>query len=172
MTSLIDAARIFAEDAHRNQVRKYTGEPYIVHPARVAAMLPVLCPTATAEMTAAAWLHDVVEDSRVDRVKIFNEFGPIVLLLVDDLTKPNTIQTVSGEIIKACDLIDNLGNIAEVAPPAEAMAYLRKKGPQAIQIIDDLKAGWPLLANTLGQTWLRNWQQAKARISLTVDKTA
>lgn len=170
MTRLIDAARALAEEAHRNQVRKYTGEPYIVHPARVAAMLPVLCPTATAEMAAAAWLHDVVEDCGVDRVEIFNKFGPLVQVLVDDLTKPNTVHTVSGQIIKACDLIDNLGNIAEVAPPAEALAYLRKKGPQAIQIIDDLKDGWPLLAATLGQTWLRNWHQARERISLKVDK--
>ena len=37
-TFLYDKARNFATLAHAGQYRKYTGEPYINHPLRVAAM--------------------------------------------------------------------------------------------------------------------------------------
>lgn len=55
--------RRFAEKAHNGQMRKYSDDPYIVHPIRVMQLckeyteeLPVLC---------AALLHDVLEDTPV-----------------------------------------------------------------------------------------------------------
>ena len=36
MTPLLDKAKAFATAAHEGQLRKYTGDPYIVHPIRVA----------------------------------------------------------------------------------------------------------------------------------------
>lgn len=50
-------AKTVAALAHHGQVDK-GGEPYIDHPARVAAAVPIDC-------GAAAWLHDVVEDCAV-----------------------------------------------------------------------------------------------------------
>ena len=55
---------MFAIEAHGDQRRKYTGEPYVVHPIQVADILEKEV-EATTEMLAAAILHDVVEDTPV-----------------------------------------------------------------------------------------------------------
>ena len=88
---IITKAMIFATAAHEavGQKRKYTGEPYIVHPAEVAMITIRL--KGTPEMVAAAWLHDVVEDTQVsiDVVKML--FGDHVADLVGwltDVSKP------------------------------------------------------------------------------------
>ena len=57
---ILIAARV-AAGYHQQQARKYTGAPYIVHPARVAARL-TRHPLGTEEGVCAAWLHDVLED--------------------------------------------------------------------------------------------------------------
>ena len=51
----VERARIFATAAHAavDQRRKYTNEPYIVHPTEVAAIVAGV-PGATPEMIAAA----------------------------------------------------------------------------------------------------------------------
>jgi len=57
---LIDFAYRYAEEAHKGQVRKYTGEPYINHPVAVARIVAGV--TDDCEMICAALLHDVIED--------------------------------------------------------------------------------------------------------------
>lgn len=63
--ALIAKALVFATAVHAavGQKRKYTGEDYIIHPIEVAERVRSL-PGATAEMVAAALLHDTVEDTR------------------------------------------------------------------------------------------------------------
>jgi (p)ppGpp synthase/HD superfamily hydrolase len=58
---ILAAITDFADIAHGNQMRKYTPERYIVHPARVMR----LCREYTDDVTvlAAALLHDVLEDT-------------------------------------------------------------------------------------------------------------
>jgi (p)ppGpp synthase/HD superfamily hydrolase len=62
---LIVKADLFAMVAHAavGQRRRYTDEPYIVHPRRLALRIAAL-PGATVEMVVAALLHDTVEDTR------------------------------------------------------------------------------------------------------------
>ena len=64
--NIVEKARVFATAAHAavGQLRKYTFEPYIVHPAEVFAIVSTV-DGATEEMMAAAWLHDTVEDTGV-----------------------------------------------------------------------------------------------------------
>lgn len=66
------AARI-AVEAHRGQKRKwgYADVPYITHPMRVAGRVAIH-PRATEEMVAAAWLHDVIEDTRLNGNALLN----------------------------------------------------------------------------------------------------
>ena len=61
-SDLIYKAKLFAISAHDsiNHRRKYTDEPYHVHPERVAKIL--MSETKDEEIIAAAWLHDVIED--------------------------------------------------------------------------------------------------------------
>ena len=74
----------FATAAHRGQIRKYTQEPYIEHPKRVAALVKTVAHTP--EMLAAAYLHDVVEDTEVSIQDIKSRFGSLVAQLVEELT--------------------------------------------------------------------------------------
>jgi guanosine-3',5'-bis(diphosphate) 3'-pyrophosphohydrolase len=57
--TLEDRARTFATAAHAavGQLRKYTHEPYIVHPAEVVSIVKSVAHTEA--MVAAAWMHDV-----------------------------------------------------------------------------------------------------------------
>lgn len=84
---MVERARVFATAAHAavKQVRKYTFEPYIVHPAEVAAI--VATRPHDPEMLAAAWLHDVVEDTGVTNEDVTREFGNKVGEYVGWLTK-------------------------------------------------------------------------------------
>lgn len=101
---LVARARAFATAAHAavRQVRKYTGEPYIVHPAAVAALVAGV--PHTPEMLAAAWLHDVVEDTGVDISTIRGEFGTEVADLVVWLTDPSRPEDGNRGVRKAIDL--------------------------------------------------------------------
>ena len=83
--NLILKAASFAEMAHRGQKRKYDGRAYIHHPMRVAGRASML-PGVTEEMVAAAWLHDVLEDTKVTPFEMEKEFGEKVLKLVIELT--------------------------------------------------------------------------------------
>ena len=62
---MVVEAKMFATAAHAaiGQKRKYSGDDYIVHPQRVAAIVEKH--GGTDEMIAAAWLHDTVEDTDV-----------------------------------------------------------------------------------------------------------
>ncbi|TQX91343.1 bifunctional (p)ppGpp synthetase/guanosine-3',5'-bis(diphosphate) 3'-pyrophosphohydrolase [Rhizobium sp. rho-13.1] len=78
----------FATAAHGEQKRKYTGEPYIVHPVAVAEIVRGI--PHTPEMIAAALLHDVVEDTPVTLLEIKEKFGSKVAQLVAWLTDVST----------------------------------------------------------------------------------
>lgn len=77
-------AAAFARRAHEGQFRKYDGRPYIVHPEEVATI--VADHGGSPEMQAAAWLHDVVEDTPVTIEQIEAEFGLLVAFYVGSLT--------------------------------------------------------------------------------------
>ena len=54
----------FATDAHQGQKRKYSDADYISHPIEVAKMVHYRS-DGSIRMTAAALLHDVLEDTKV-----------------------------------------------------------------------------------------------------------
>lgn len=144
MSSLISRAASFARNAHEQigQRRKFTDDPYIVHPEAVAAIVSSV--TDDSVMIAAAWLHDVVEDTPVTIEAIMEEFGTDVGNLVRDLTNVSSVadgdrlqqkaidrQHTSladprAKTIKLADLIDNLSGIAE-KNPGFARIYLQEK---------------------------------------------
>ncbi|GAA3072547.1 MULTISPECIES: HD domain-containing protein [Actinomycetes] len=65
--ALVRAAAQIAAEAHRGQVDKL-GADYIGHPERVAGHTEVA--GAAPEVVAAAWLHDVIEDTSVTAVDL------------------------------------------------------------------------------------------------------
>lgn len=122
----------FAREAHRDQKRKYSLEPYIEHPRRVAQIVKSI--PHTTEMISAAYLHDVVEDTPVSIEDIRDKFGVKIALLVEELTdeyvkasyphlnrkmrKMREVErqaTISPEAktIKLADVIDNTRDIVD-----------------------------------------------------------
>ena len=79
----------FANQAHKN-VRRRSGEPYILHPIAVARIV-VSEIGLGCKSICAALLHDVVEDTGYTVEDISNLFGEKVATLVDGLTKIKTV---------------------------------------------------------------------------------
>jgi hypothetical protein len=86
MDPLVKKAREFATRMHRriDHRRKYTNQPYDTHLKAVAQLVAGV--TDDAETVAAAWLHDVVEDTPVTLEEVRETFGDGVAALVDELT--------------------------------------------------------------------------------------
>lgn len=80
----IEQAYLFAARAHAPQSRS-SGEPYITHPLAVATILADM--RMDAETIMAALLHDVVEDTEIDKTVIATHFGNAVADLVDGTSK-------------------------------------------------------------------------------------
>lgn len=72
---------------HHGKSKRKSGEPYFVHPLGLAKILArrMKCPDDT--MYAAAFLHDLKEDTAVTLDEIEQLFGREVAYLVDGLTK-------------------------------------------------------------------------------------
>ncbi|MBN7797247.1 bifunctional GTP diphosphokinase/guanosine-3',5'-bis pyrophosphate 3'-pyrophosphohydrolase [Parahaliea mediterranea] len=83
-TRLVRRAYYFAEQAHHGQLRR-SGEPYVTHPLAVAAILADMHMDHQSLM--AAMLHDVIEDTGIDKSAISNQFGATVAELVDGVSK-------------------------------------------------------------------------------------
>ena len=92
--SFVRKAYDLAAEAHAAQFRK-SGEPYIIHPIGVVGILASL--QMDERTLAAAFLHDVVEDTDYTVADITERFGGIVANLVDGVTKLGKIEYVSKE---------------------------------------------------------------------------
>lgn len=112
---IVTKALIFATKAHGAQQRKYTGEPYIVHPIEV--MMLVREHGGTQEMQAAALLHDVIEDTEVVLDEILATFGSAVARLVDRLTEPAWEGNRKQRKQQECD------RLASIEPDAQTIKY-------------------------------------------------
>ena len=99
--SRLDNAFNFAVSAHKNQLRK-SGEPYIIHPLKVAYILAEL--EMDMETIIAGMLHDTIEDTPFTYEDIERIFGDEVANLVDGVTKLGRLSysvSISKEEIQA-----------------------------------------------------------------------
>src|SRR5437899_3893852 len=91
---LLRRAYVFSALEHKGQVRR-SGEPYLVHPLHVAAILAEM--KADDVSIVVGLLHDVLEDTLTTRQSIEKQFGLEVAELVDGLTKIGKFSYVSRE---------------------------------------------------------------------------
>lgn len=98
---IVRKAYDFANSAHKN-VRRRSGEPYIIHPIEVAKIV-ITDIGLGYKSICAALLHDVVEDTSYTVEDIRNLFGDKIASLVDGLTKIKTAldneDRLGGEMI-------------------------------------------------------------------------
>lgn len=142
--ALVMQAALFAATKHRGQRRK--GEPieddvfqdrkrtpYINHPLEVAARIASAEPNIEPEVVAAALLHDVSEDCRVQREMLADEFGEDVaetVAWVSELPKSKYKYAErkaemmarvpkfprSARLVKVADMTTNLNDLLRNTP--------------------------------------------------------
>lgn len=144
MDSIIVNAMRIAYKAHEGQYRRNNGEPYINHPKRVVALLGENLENVTQEMYAAAWLHDVLEDTEVSRDEILEATNQLTLdyvvylsmervsltnkalnvdMYLEKLSKaPGCVQN-----IKLCDMLDNMVDLSETDDDTWAIKCILKR---------------------------------------------
>jgi (p)ppGpp synthase/HD superfamily hydrolase len=151
MTMKLQQAIEIAAYYHRDQVRKHTGEPYIVHPMAVMGRVAGRVDT---DGLIAAVLHDTVEDTDLTFDAIERVFGGTVVRMVAALTDPPVqkglnragrkaltrqryASVVDADIrhtvytIKVADLLDNTTTLAQYDPE-----FFPKYRGEAMQLLD------------------------------------
>lgn len=91
---IIIKAYQLSKEAHNGQKRR-SGEEYFIHPYAVAQMIIHL--KLDAATIAAAFLHDVIEDTAVTDEQIIETFGTEIHSLVKSVTKLDKLQFQSQE---------------------------------------------------------------------------
>jgi (p)ppGpp synthase/HD superfamily hydrolase len=164
-------ANMFQIAAHGavGQVRKYTGEPYHTHPQAVAHILQVNVPDATTEMIEAAYLHDVLEDTKVSLDTLEYYFGEVTALYVDGLTerlypglnrakrKALEVERLSRtspavQTVKVADLIHNTADITKNDPDF-AKVYMREKRNLLVGALTQADSRILSVANAFVDEW-------------------
>jgi GTP pyrophosphokinase len=98
---LLGESFVFSSGAHGEQVRQ-SGEPYIVHPLSVAAVLADM--GLDVETLMASLLHDVLEDTSLKEEELAGRFGKDVAFLVNGVTKLGRIHFQTLEDYQAENL--------------------------------------------------------------------
>lgn len=145
----IKAARIYAAEMHEGQERKFTGEPYIVHPEDTSGFIVQV--QGDEGMVIAALLHDTLEDTNADPEYIRTEFGGDVLGLVEELTSDKKKQKIVGkkkyltkimntmsERAFTIKLADRLANILYLKDERTPKDFIRGYLKQTLYILDHL----------------------------------
>ena len=121
----LNTAIEFATEKHRDQFRKSTTIPYILHPLEVVQILYSM--RADVNLLIAGVLHDTVEDTNTTLDEIRNLFGDDVAMLVASNTedknkswderKSHTINelSIADERVKMLIMADKLSNFRSIA---------------------------------------------------------
>jgi 2-C-methyl-D-erythritol 2,4-cyclodiphosphate synthase len=145
-------AAAMAARTHHNQRREDPKQtPYFSHPARVALTVAVKFGCTDEEVLAAAFLHDVLEDTLVDYDDLLKRFGENVAEMVAKLSKdPRLVEEVREKtydenlveadwktmLVKLADVYDNLSDATnnkmrrKMLDKAERALVLARKHPE------------------------------------------
>ncbi len=154
---MVRRASEVAARVHQGQVRaRVDAVPYITHPAEVVQIL-LWHGVCNSDITAAAWLHDVVEDTPVTLTDLAS-FGMGVTDMVDRLTKwphqPTTEyyqhiwESHGATLIKLADRISNLRGY-HVKGPNKLQRYLTFT--ERDYTVRDAYGLWDTLQDTMQQ---------------------
>jgi (p)ppGpp synthase/HD superfamily hydrolase len=121
---LVSEAADLAARRHNGMARKGRGnEPYINHLAEVANILAEVTDGADADLVAAGWLHDTIEDTETTHDELAQKFGArvadLVLEVTDDMSLPKQQRqqkqiedaphkSPEAKLIKIADKISNI----------------------------------------------------------------
>lgn len=123
---MYESALLFATEKHKNQIRKFNGEPYVTHPIRVANTVKEF--TSDKNIIITALLHDTIEDTDTTREEIETNFGIEVANMVCALSndkeelkrlgktayltqKMNSLSDLEL-LVKLADSLDNISDLS------------------------------------------------------------
>src|SRR6201989_2303580 len=165
---LVSEAADLAARRNNGMARKGRGnEPYINHLAEVANLLSSATEGADAELVAAGWLHDTIEDTETTReelARIFSErVASLVVECTDDMSLPKAErrrrQVVDGphkspsaKLIKIADKISNIGARVHRDPTKEERDDLIDYADWAEQVVNGCRGGNAWLVTKFDQT--------------------
>jgi guanosine-3',5'-bis(diphosphate) 3'-pyrophosphohydrolase len=154
---LVSEAAELAAHRHNGMARKGRGnEPYINHLAEVANLLTTATDGADAELVAAGWLHDTIEDTDTTREELAQKFSERVASLVvectDDMSRPKSERrrlqiliaphkSPGAKLIKIADKISNIGARIHADPSADERDDLADYTNWAEQVVAGCRGG-------------------------------
>ena len=154
---LISEAAELAARRHNGMARKGRGnEPYINHLAEVANLLAAATDGADAELVAAGWLHDVIEDTDTTREELARKFSDRIASLVvectDEMSLPKAERrrrqvvdapkkSAGARLIKIADKISNVGARIHSDPTTEERNDLADYAGWAEQVVAGCRGG-------------------------------
>jgi guanosine-3',5'-bis(diphosphate) 3'-pyrophosphohydrolase len=154
---LVSEAAELAARCHSGMARKGRGdEPYINHLAEVANLLAAATNGADAELVAAGWLHDAVEDGGTTREELARKFSERLANLVVEVTDDMTLsksqrrrrqvidaphKSADAKMIKIADKISNIRARIFSAPTAEQRDDLSDYTAWAVEVVAGCRGG-------------------------------
>lgn len=154
---LVSEAAELAAHRHNGMARKGRGnEPYVNHLAEVANLLATATDGADAELVAAGWLHDAIEDTDTTADELAQRFSARVASLVaectDDMSLPKAERrrrqvmdaprkSAGAKLIKIADKISNTGARIQTDPSAEERDDLADYVEWATQVVAGCRGG-------------------------------
>ena len=161
-TDLVERATFVAVVAHKDQVRKSDGSPYIVHPLMVARI--VASYNFPNEVVAAALVHDVLEDSNITENELCNLLNEEVVAIVTAVSEDKSLPwkdrkqqyidavSMSNEYTKAVSVADKIHNAQSL------IAAHRAFGPSVWEKFNQGRDMKVWFERTLCDQLQKNWE--------------
>jgi guanosine-3',5'-bis(diphosphate) 3'-pyrophosphohydrolase len=165
---LVSEAADLAARRHNGMARKGRGsEPYINHLAEVANLLARVTDGTDAELVAAGWLHDAVEDTPTTSEELTETFGERVAALVvevtDDMALPKPERRArqivdapkkspGAKLIKIADKVSNIRARILSEPTQDERDDLIDYVAWAEKVVAGCRGGNAVLDRTFDQT--------------------
>ena len=126
--TIVDLAREIATRAHAGQFRRDGVTPYILHPQAVAGRV---AGDPTAE--AAAWLHDVLEDTAVTAEELLSAGIPATVVEVAQMLTHDETRSyedylagiAAHPVAKKVKIADMLTNLSDTPTDRQIVKYAR-----------------------------------------------
>ena len=163
--------------AHRGQTRRYTGDPFMTHPSRVAGIVRGL-EGATIEMEMVAYLHDVLEDTEITAADLNGFFGTHVSDIVRELTNEQVLEglsrvkrkemdrerlataSVAAKTIKLADMLDNY---TDMNHPEATKTFVKLYVEEGFELLEVLRDAHEALAKRVEKAIndLKVWNEGR-----------
>lgn len=182
---LVSRAYDFSKKKHDMQ-KRHSGEPYFNHLISTALILSEY--DLDAKTISAALLHDILEDTNVQKADLEKEFGKDIAAIVEALTKANKGKNISEQYmqklllcacndssiiaIKIADKLHNLRTI-DVLPKAKKQKTCKQAlefyAPLA-ELIGMKKAAEEMREICIYVLWPKEYKELKEKLSIEYSK--